>query len=512
MNPLIQFRKTTILPFVLLLGPLCFEALAAMEVLGEGLEAVCLWPSVAMGAMNVWFHFQDGINQLSRERATSSLAAEGILFTRHGTSSGPTFGLIAFDKEDPDLLEFVQRSSHGGADRIMAVDLNKIAVTGATPWKLLQAGATDVLTWNSMTNPAAAIAARFQRWQAVEEIVNSESVQSSLVGRSSAWVAVLREVIEVAYFTESAILITGETGTGKELVARLIHMLDKRPGKRDLVVLDCTTVVPQLSGSEFFGHERGAFTHAVATREGAFALADGGTLFLDEVGELPPALQAELLRVVQEGAYKRVGSNTWKKTSFRLICATNQDLRCEEQRGNFRTDFYHRIASCTCCLPSLEERREDIIPLTQHFLSKLASDEKAPGLTSAVRDYLLSRKYPGNVRELRQLVTRIAYRHVGRGPISVGDIPEEERVHAAHLMNEDWCDEGFARAIRYALLRGRTLREISSKAAETAIRFALEDENHNVPRAARKLGVTDRALQMRRASDRRRHKLPSRGD
>jgi len=483
-----------------------------MELVTQAPDAICAWPTVVMAAMDVWFHCQDGTNQLSRDRATGGLAQEGIICRRRGTSSDPPFGLIAFDKESPDLLEFVQRSSRDGGDRIMAVALNKTALAGAIPWKLLQAGASDVLAWNSTKNPAAAIAARFQLWRAVEEIVNSELVQSSLVGHSRAWVAVLREVIEIAYFTESAILITGETGTGKELVARLIHMLDKRPGKPDLVVLDCTTVVPELSGSEFFGHERGAFTHAVATREGAFALADGGTLFLDEVGDLPSALQAELLRVVQEHAYKRVGSNTWKKTSFRLICATNQDLRREEELGNFRTDFYHRIASLTCRLPSLEERQEDIIPLTLHFLGKLASDREAPRLTPAVRDYLLLRKYPGNIRELRQLVTRIAHRHVGRGPISVGDIPEEERVPAAHLMNEDWCDERFAHAIRHALLKGATLREISSKAAETAIRLALDDEENNVPRAARKLGVTDRALQMRRALDRRRHKLPSRGD
>ena len=161
------------------------------------------------------------------------------------------------------------------------------------------AGAADVLSWEAAGEPAAELAERIDRWATIEELMRSPVVQDDMVGQSRAWVTVLREVVEIAYFTDSAILITGETGTGKELVAHLIHTLDRRPGKRDLVVLDCTTVVPELSGSEFFGHERGAFTHAVATREGAFALADGGTLFLDEVGELPPTLQAELLRVIQ---------------------------------------------------------------------------------------------------------------------------------------------------------------------------------------------------------------------
>jgi transcriptional regulator with GAF, ATPase, and Fis domain len=381
-------------------------------------------------------------------------------------------------------------------------------LNGETCWKLVEAGAADVLSWEAAVEPAAELAERIDRWATVEEIMRSPAVQESLIGQSQAWVAVLREVVEIASFTDSAILITGETGTGKELVARLVHALDRRAGKRDFVVLDCTTVVPELSGSEFFGHERGAFTHAVTTRDGAFALADGGTLFLDEVGELPPALQAELLRVVQERTYKRVGSNTWKQTNFRLVCATNRDLRREEQQGHFRSDFYHRIASWTCRLPSLEERQEDIIPLTEYFLRKLSPCGEAPVLMPAVRDYLLLRKYPGNVRELRQLVARIACRHVGRGPISVGNIPEDERLPVARQMTDDWRDNGFEHAIRHALANGVTLREISAGAAETAIRLALQDESENVPRAARKLGVTDRALQMRRAADRRRGESP----
>ena len=133
----------------------------------------------------------------------------------------------------------------------------------------------------------------------------------------------------------------------------MIHRLDSRLEKRELVIVDCTTIVPELSGSEFFGHERGAFTSAIAAREGAFALADRGTLFLDEVGELPIGLQAELLRVVQERTYKRVGSNAWKNTSFRLVCATNRDLLQEQAHGRFRRDFYYRIAAWTCRLPAL---------------------------------------------------------------------------------------------------------------------------------------------------------------
>ena len=154
------------------------------------------------------------------------------------------------------------------------------------------------------------------------------------------------------------------------------------PRQGPFITLDCTTVVPTLAGSEFFGHERGAFTGAVAARDGAFALADGGTLFLDEVGELPPALQAELLRVVQEGAYKRVGGNRWQRTRFRLVSATHRDLAQEAAADRFRHDFLYRIAPWRCPLPPLRERPDDVLVLARHFLERL--DGTAPPLDPAV--------------------------------------------------------------------------------------------------------------------------------
>ncbi|HEX7941315.1 MAG TPA: sigma-54 factor interaction domain-containing protein, partial [Gemmatimonadaceae bacterium] len=192
--------------------------------------------------------------------------------------------------------------------------------------ELVAAGASEVLAWTGNAATIATIAARLERWAAVDALLVSDDVVHTLIGASTTWRRVLREVVEVARFTDAPVLVTGETGTGKELVSRVVHALDARKAKRDLIVVDCTTIVPELSGSEFFGHEKGAFTGAVAARNGAFALADDGTLFLDEVGELPLPLQAELLRVVQEHTYKRVGSSVWQPTCFRLICATNRDL------------------------------------------------------------------------------------------------------------------------------------------------------------------------------------------
>jgi transcriptional regulator with GAF, ATPase, and Fis domain len=334
----------------------------------------------------------------------------------------------------------------------------------------------------------------------VDQLVESPFVRNSLVGGDRVWKSVLRQIVEVARFTDASVLIMGESGTGKELVARLIHALDPRPNKRDLMVLDCTTIVPELSGSEFFGHERGAFTGAVTPRDGAFALADGGTLFLDEVGELSLGLQAQLLRVIQERTYKRVGGNTWHKTDFRLVCATNRDLLQAVMRGAFRSDLYYRIASATWKLPSLREHAGDIIPLVRHFMQQLRPHEEPLELDELVREYLLKREYPGNVRDLRQTVSRIMYRHVGPGRVTIGDIPEEERPVLES--GRGWCDESFEHAICRALTLGVGLKEISRAVTEMAIRIAVSDEEGNLQRAACKLGISDRALQMRRAARR----------
>lgn len=439
-------------------------------------------------------HRSDIIQALVRAGVSTHALASG------DDPSGP--GILFFEEVNQQVFELVRQLSRGGRERLLAVAISPRALSGKGAWKLLQDGASDVFEWDHSDNPAADILARFERWESVDRLLGSPVVRENLVGTSAAWIFVLRDIIEMASFTDASVLITGESGTGKELIARLIHTLDARPNKRDLVVLDCTTIVPELSGSEFFGHERGAFTGAVAARDGAFALADKGTLFLDEVGDLPLGLQAEMLRVVQEHTYKRVGSNTWQRTDFRLVCATNRDLQQEESQGRFRRDFYYRIASWTCKLPPLRERPHDILPLAYHFLKQLRPDEE-PELDQAVRECLLQRAYPGNVRDLKQVVSRMSYRHVGPGPITAGDIPEEERPPAESGPRE-WRDRSFELAIRRAVVLGVGLKEITQTASDTAITIAVADENGNLQRAARRLGVTDRALQMRRAAQRQR--------
>jgi transcriptional regulator with PAS, ATPase and Fis domain len=229
------------------------------------------------------------------------------------------------------------------------------------------------------------------------------------------------------------------------------------------------------------------------------ALANRGTLFLDEVGELPLALQGQLLRVIQERTYKRVGGNIWFSTDFRLVCATNRDLLEAVRLGTFRHDLYYRIASWTVKLPPLRERTQDIARLVQHFVRQARPGGTGADFDEAVSEYLFNRDYPGNVRELRQVVSRIMDRHPGPGPVTVGDIPEDERPCDDRGCDE-WCGESFERAIHRALSSGAGLKEIGRVAEDIAISIAVSQENGSLQRAANRLGVSDRALQIRRAN------------
>ena len=443
-----------------------------------------------------------------RGRVEAALRQHGVPSLAESSAEGerPAATLILFDQLSPAVLAVVKEVSRGGRDRTIAVASHERALGERETWQLLAAGVADALAWTSEGDPAAHVAARLERWSRIDELLDTPAVKRELIGNSPRWLACVRQLVETAVFSDSPVLLLGESGTGKELLARLVHALDERPQHGELVTLDCTTVVSELSGSEFFGHERGAYTGAVGPRDGAFALADRGTLFLDEVGELPLALQAQLLRAVQERTYKRVGSNVWQRTSFRLVCATHRDLRGDVAAGRFRADFFHRIASRICHLPALCERREDILPLARHFLQELRPDGGLPDIDRAVASFLVNRDYPGNVRELKQLVGRIGDRHVGPGPISAGDIPEDERprcdsdlaaleplglAHGAGLSFDD--------VVMAALQQGVGLRQIGRAAADAAIRLAIASEDGNLQRAAKRLGVTDRALQMRRA-------------
>jgi transcriptional regulator with GAF, ATPase, and Fis domain len=451
--------------------------------------------------MQVWVHTLCPNSSLSEELVLTCLQQAKITPTPFVPEQLGGVGILITTTITPATGEAVRTLSRYGAERLLVLTAGDHTLDNSDVWSLLQAGASDVLIWDDLADPAAMIVARLHRWREVDELTASPLVCENLVGQSPVWKTVLGQIVEVARYTDAPVLILGETGTGKELAARLIHTLDRQRSQHELVILDCTTLMPDLAGSELFGHERGAFTGAVTARDGAFALAHQGTLFLDEVGELPLTLQVQLLRVLQEQTYKRVGSNRWQQTDFRLIGATNRDLVAEEANGQFRRDLYYRLASWVIRLPPLRERRADILPLARHFMRQAKPEGEPPALDERVQEYLLTRAYPGNVRDLRNLVWRIMARHVPPGPITIGDIPADERPSSGYDAHS-WYDSAVDTAIRRALACGVGLKALRRTVEEAAIRIAVDGEDGNLQRAASKLGVTDRALQLRRAEAR----------
>src|SRR5213593_1143240 len=228
-----------------------------------------------------------------------------------------------------------------------------------------------------------------------------------VIGTSPSWRGVLAQAAKVAP-AETTVLITGESGTGKEVVAHLIHRGSRR-AEGPFVALNCAALPEALLESELFGYEKGAFTGAVSARAGRLEQAGGGTLFLDEVGEMSPAVQAKLLRVLQEREFQRLGGTRTLKADVRVIAATNRDLQAAMTKGAFREDLYYRLHVFAIHLPPLRERQEDILPLLEHFVEELGPvviGRPAAGISREARAHLLAHAWPGNVRELRNAVER----------------------------------------------------------------------------------------------------------
>jgi two-component system nitrogen regulation response regulator NtrX len=242
-----------------------------------------------------------------------------------------------------------------------------------------------------------------------------------IVGRSHA-VRALIERIEMVGPTEARVLITGENGTGKELVARAIHRLSPRADK-PFIEINCAAIPAELIESELFGHVKGSFTGAFADRTGKFELAHGGTLFLDEIGDMSPAAQAKVLRVLQEGLVTRVGGERPARVDVRVVAATNKELEREIEAGRFREDLYFRLNVVPIVVPPLRERREDIPMLVQHFVDRALDEQRLSRrhFAPAALDALTRMEWPGNVRELRNTVERLLI--LARGPeITAADI------------------------------------------------------------------------------------------
>lgn len=275
--------------------------------------------------------------------------------------------------------------------------------------------------------------------QYLRQEIKSQHNFEEIVGNSPALLATLEKVAQVAD-TNAAVLLHGETGTGKELLARAIHARGKRR-KRPLIKVDCTTLATGLIESQLFGHEKGAFTGAHQSKNGRFELADGGTILLDEIGDLPLELQPKLLRVIQDGEFERLGGKEVRKVNVRVIAVTNRNLRAEMRAGRFRADLYYRLSVFPIQLPPLRERRDDIAQLTEFFLSQrsMALGKKVDRIPTETMDALVGYDWPGNIRELQNIIERAIILSPGRELVLAEALgPFEERTRASSgLLKQD---------------------------------------------------------------------------
>jgi len=303
----------------------------------------------------------------------------------------------------------------------------------------------------------------------------------ALIGRSAPMQQLFRAVRRVAG-SRASVLVRGESGTGKELVARAIHELGPR---RDapFVAVNCAAIPETLMESELFGHERGAFTDAREARMGKFEAAGGGTLFLDEIGEISPAVQAKLLRVLQERTIERLGGGRPIEVDVRIVAATNRDLEAAVAAGEFRSDLYYRINVVPLEVPPLRARRDDIPLLVASFLERLAADEGGPRreLSAEAWEALQRHDWPGNVRELENAIERATTLAEGPG-IGLEDLPEEVRL------------AGLKAAVRAGQM---PFDEAVSRFERDLLQEALERARWNQTRAAEHLGITRRQLKLK---------------
>lgn len=304
----------------------------------------------------------------------------------------------------------------------------------------------------------------------------------SIIGRSGKMQEIYRALDKVTASSNVTVLIMGESGTGKELVAREIHQ--RTPGRmnKSFVAVNCAALPESLLESELFGHEKGAFTGATERRIGKFELANGGTIFLDEIGEMSPATQAKLIRVVQEREFMRIGGNDMIRVDVRIVSATNRNLEEAVKSGTFREDLYYRLSVFPVVMPSLRDRKEDIPILVAHFLEKFTKREKKATVTGIARDaleVLMNYHWPGNVRELENTLERAVVLASGQ-EIVLDDLPQTIRTLGMTKLSAG--QEG------YVDLSG-TLDEIVERVEEKVIRKTFTECEGNISEVARRLNV-----------------------
>ena len=412
--------------------------------------------------MKAWFA-RRGCNVMSAATADEAL----------GLAQQRAFDVAVFDMVMPGMngISLLERfkKSHPDCEAILLTGQGTIE----TAVQAMKLGAFDFVTKPFPLKDLESLVQRaHERRRLVKEnsqlkaILERSQPPSEMIGESVAMQEVFR-LIERAGPSDKAILIQGESGTGKELVARALHRASRRSSK-PLVVINCAALPETLLESELFGHEKGAFTGAVAEKQGLFEVADGGTLFIDEVGELPGSLQAKLLRVLEDGSLRRVGSVKERRVNVRILAATNRNMLDEVQDGNFREDLYYRINVMSLELPPLRKRVGDIPLLVQHFLGpEWEIDDDA---LAAIERY----DWPGNIRQLSNALERSKIL-ADDGRVRISDLPHE----VTEFSTTD-----------------RRLADIDdlSSLERTKIVEVLRRENGNKSRTAQILGIDRRKL------------------
>jgi len=386
------------------------------------------------------------------------------------------FQVAVFDMNMPGIsgLELLWRLKSDGVDTEVIVLTGEATVANAVD--AMKLGACDYLTKPFPLGDLEQRCRRaYDRWtlkkenRQLKDVIRRTRPESKMIGESAPMQEVLR-LIERVGPTGKAVLIQGESGTGKELVARAIHQAGTR-AERPLVTINCAALPEQLVESELFGHEKGSFTGATAAKNGLFEAADGGTLFIDEIGELPTGLQPKLLRVLEDGSFRRVGSHQERRVDVRILAATNRDLAEEVGAGRFREDLYYRINVMSLVLPPLRERGADVSLLIDHFLGGGWEIEED------ARSALLCYRWPGNVRQLINALERATILAEDR-LITLDDLPHEVAESPPH--EKSHVDA--TKVKRLDLIERAHIIEV------------LRQEKGNKARAARALGIHRRKL------------------
>lgn len=325
----------------------------------------------------------------------------------------------------------------------------------------------------------------------IDNSTQSKSIEQELTGNSTPMQVLRKQITKVAR-SQAPIYISGESGSGKEMAARLIHQLGSR-GDAAFVPVNCGAIPSELMESEFFGHKKGSFTGASTDREGLFQAANGGTLFLDEIADLPIGMQVKLLRAIQEKSVRAVGAEKETRIDTRILCATHKDLQKEVEAGRFRQDLYYRLNVIQINVPPLRDRGRDIILLAENFLGNIAAEwhVPTPTLTPAAIDMLLHYRFPGNVRELENILERAV------------TMSDDARIDASHLRLGDNSHNIPHNPVlppeheRPPQLPDETLETYLQRIEKDIILQALTDTRWNRTAAAKKLGMTFRSLRYR---------------